>query len=148
VSSLVLSAAAGNYYVAVRHRNHLGIMTASTVALSGTAANIDLRQAATPTWGTQARKDLGGGLWGLWGGNVFRDGNVSLLKYTGTGNDRDPILTAVGGTTPTAVVSGYMREDVNLSGQVKYTGSTNDRDPILVNIGSTTPTATRTEQLP
>ena len=147
VSSLVLSAIPGSYYVAVRHRNHLGIMTASAIALSGTAVSIDFRQAATSTWGTQARKDLGG-LWGLWCGNVFRDGSVSSLKYTGTGNDRDPILTTVGGTTPTAVVSGYMREDVNLSGQVKYTGSTNDRDPILVNIGSTTPTATRVEQLP
>lgn len=147
VSSLVLSALPGNYYVAVRHRNHLGIMTGSAVALSGSAASIDFRQSATPTWGTQARKDLGG-LWGMWCGNVFRDGTASSLKYTGSSNDRDPILTAVGGTTPTAVVSGYMREDVNLSGQVKYTGSTNDRDPILVNIGSTTPTATRLEQLP
>ncbi len=63
-------------------------------------------------------------------------------------NDRDPILTAIGGTTPTSVVSGYMREDVNLSGYVKYTGAANDRDPILVNIGSTVPTNVRYEQIP
>lgn len=148
VNSLVAAASTGNYYVAVRHRNHLGIMTGAPVALSGTATTIDFRLAGTPVWGTQGRKDLGGGYMGLWGGNVFRDGNVSLLKYTGTNNDRDPILSTIGGTTPNAVVSGYLREDVNLSGQVKYTGSANDRDPILVNVGSTVPTSVRAEQLP
>ena len=148
VSSLVVAASAGNYYVAVRHRNHLGIMTGAPVALSGSATNIDLRLPGTSVWGTQGRKDLGDGNQALWGGNVFRDGNVSLLKYTGSGNDRDPILSAIGGNTPNAVVSGYMREDVNLSGQVRYTGTANDRDPILVNVGGTVPTNVRAEQLP
>ena len=148
VSSLVVAASAGNYYVAVRHRNHLGIMTGAPVALSGSAASIDFRQSSTSVWGSLGRKDLGSGYWGLWGGNVFRDGNVSLLKYTGNNNDRDPILSTIGGTTPNAVVTGYMREDVTLSGEVKYTGTANDRDPILVNVGSTVPTNVRTEQLP
>ena len=146
-SSLVVSAVPGSYHVAVRHRNHLGIMTAAPVVLGGSATSVDFRVSGTTAWGTEARKDLGGFL-GMWCGNVFLDGSVSLLKYTGSGNDRDPILSAVGGTTPTAVVSGYMRQDVNLSGTVKYTGSANDRDPILVNVGSVTPTATKTEQLP
>jgi hypothetical protein len=33
--------------------------------------------------------------------DVTLDGQV---KYTGTGNDRDPILSNVGGTVPTATV--------------------------------------------
>ncbi len=148
ISSLVVAASTGNYYVAVRHRNHLGVMTAAPVSLSGTAANIDFRLPATAAWGSQGRKDMLDGYHALWGGNVFRDGNVSLIKYTGTNNDRDPILSAVGGNTPNAIVSGYMREDVNLTGQIKYTGSANDRDPILVNVGSNVPTSVRTEQLP
>ncbi len=147
-SSLVLTAIPGNYYVAVRHRNHMGIMTASPMALSGAALPIDFRLPGTPVWGTQSRKDLGDGLHALWGGNVFRDANVSLLKYTGTNNDRDPILSVIGGNSPNSVIAGYMREDVNLSGQVKYTGAANDRDPILVNVGNTVPTSVRTEQLP
>jgi len=81
----------------------------------------------------------------LWAGNTFGDG---FVKYAGTNNDRDPILQAIGGTTPTSVALGYFREDVNLSGVVKYAGALNDRDPILVNIGGTVPTATRVEQLP
>ncbi|HQV57199.1 MAG TPA: hypothetical protein PKV27_04240 [Ilumatobacteraceae bacterium] len=78
-------------------------------------------------------------------GNVVRDGGV---KYTGSGNDRDPILIRVGSTTPNNTVNGYFAEDCTLNGQVKYTGSGNDRDPILVNVGSSVPTNVRVEQLP
>ncbi len=82
----------------------------------------------------------------LWAGNALRD---DRLKYAGSGNDRDPVLTAIGGTVPTATLNGqYRPEDVNLDGVVKYAGGANDRDPILVNIGGTVPTATRMEQLP
>jgi hypothetical protein len=81
----------------------------------------------------------------LWMGEVVRDGG---LKYTGSGNDRDPILVRVGSTTPNNTVSGYFPEDCTLSGTVRYTGSGNDRDPILVNVGSTVPTNVRVEQLP
>jgi hypothetical protein len=146
-SALVINASPGNYYVAVRHRNHLGAMSSAALALSGGITAVDLRSAATSTYGTDARKNINGNMV-LWSGNVFHDGAVAQIKYTGGTNDRDPILTAIGGTTPTSVVSGYMREDVNLSGVVKYTGASNDRDPILVNIGSTVPTNVRYEQIP
>jgi hypothetical protein len=145
VSPVLVEIAPGSFHVALRHRNHLGVMTASPVALSGTSQAIDLTTMATATWGTAARKDLGGGVMGLWAGNTFNDGSV---KYTGPGNDRDPILAVIGGTVPTNTVVGYYREDTDLSGVVKYTGSDNDRDPILVNIGGVVPTATRAEQLP
>ena len=70
------------------------------------------------------------------------------MKYTGSANDRDPILTTVGSTTPNASVNTYSSRDINMNGQVKYTGSANDRDPILLNVGSTTPNNTRNAQLP
>lgn len=147
LSTLTMNAAGGNYHVAVRHRNHLGIMTSSPVTLGATSGAIDFRSAALGTWGTEARKTMTGAMC-LWAGNVFSDGTVSVLKYVGASNDRDPILVAIGGVVPTAVISGYMREDVNLSGFVKYAGSDNDRDPILVNIGSVNPSNVRSEQLP
>ena len=81
----------------------------------------------------------------MWSGNVNFNGE---LKYTGSNNDRDYILVAIGGTVPTDIVTGYMVEDVNMDGVVKYTGSNNDRDPILVNIGGTIPTNIVTQQLP
>ncbi len=146
-SNVVLAAAPGNYHVALRHRNHLGVMTAAPVTLGATAVAIDFRAGGTATWGTQARKTVGSSQV-LWTGNTFRDGSVSLLKYTGTDNDRDKILQALGGTVPTATLPGYHREDADMDGVVKYTGAPNDRDPILVNIGGSVPTNTRAEQLP
>jgi len=144
ISPLLFNIGAGNYHVAVRHRNHLGAMTANALALSGTPVSVDLTSAATATWGTNARKTSGSNLL-LWAGNATGD---AQLKYTGTSNDRDPILTTVGSTTPTNSVTGYARTDITLDGSTKYTGSGNDRDPILVNVGSTTPNAIRGEQIP
>ena len=135
----------GTYHVAARHRNHLGVMTATALTLGGGTTALDLTAAATPTWGTDARKTIGN-VRVLWAGNVLRD---DRLKYAGSANDRDPVLTAIGGTVPTATLNGqYRPEDVNLDGVVKYAGGANDRDPVLVNIGGTVPTATRLEQLP
>ena len=140
-----LSAPAGDYYVVVRHRNHLGVMTAAPIALSATATEIDFSNTTTATFGTAAQKTIGS-VNVLWAGDVT--GNHQL-KYTGSGNDRDPILVSVGSTTPNNILIGqYDRRDVNMDGTVKYTGAGNDRDPILVNVGSTTPNNTRTEQVP
>jgi hypothetical protein len=142
--TLTFMVAAGDHYVAVRHRNHLGAMTATPVALSGAIQQIDLTQASTPTWGTDARRAQGAYMT-LWSGNVEWDDRV---KYTGGANDRDQVLTTVGGTVPTSSISGYLGADVNLDGLVRYTGNSNDRDPILTTIGGSVPTAVRFEQLP
>ena len=135
----------GDYYVAVRHRNHLGVMSGSPISFSPTApAIIDFTLPYTITYGMDARKYQFPFML-LWAGDANHDG---VMKYTGEDNDRDLILQAIGGTVPTAVINGYRPEDVNLDGQVKYTGEANDRDPILVNIGGSVPTNTRNVQLP
>lgn len=134
-----------NYYVAVRHRNHLASMTAAAVRLDAGDQAVDLSLSTTAAYGTQGRAALGNGRMGQWSGDVNRDG---VLRYVGDGNDRDPILLAIGGNVPSNTLNGYRLEDVDLSGVVKYVGNGNDRDPILLNIGGSTPTATRTQQLP
>ncbi len=143
-SPLTFRVGSGNYYVAVRHRNHFGTMTAAPIALSNSITTIDFRSTALLTYGTAARKTIGTTL-ALWAGDATRDGS---LKYIGAGNDRDPVLTYIGGTTPNNSISGYRLEDVNLDGVVKYIGSANDRDPILVNVGGTTPNNTLMQQMP
>ena len=40
----------------------------------------------------------------MWSGDVTREG---VIKYVGNGNDRDPILLAIGGANPTDVITGY-----------------------------------------
>ncbi len=142
---LLFSVATDNYFVAVRHRNHFGTMTSTSQLLNKDERSIDFTLAATPTYGVDGRTTLANGKWALRSGNVFLD---DAVKYTGTDNDRDPILVQVGGLIPTNTMVGYVQADVNLDGMVKYTGTLNDRDPILINIGGTVPTATRTEQLP
>ncbi|MGV3637201.1 MAG: hypothetical protein ACO1NQ_06090, partial [Flavobacteriales bacterium] len=106
---------------------------------------VDFTLASELCHGTDARAALANGERALWSGNTVADG---LLMYTGGGNDRDPILQAIGGAIPTNTVSGYSPRDVNLDGVIMYTGSNNDRDPILQNIGGVVPTTTRTQQLP
>ncbi len=144
IAPVVFTGTAGSYHVAVRHRNHLGCMTGSAVALGSAPALIDLTQPGTSTYGTEARKNVNN-VMVLWTGNAVPD---AQLRYTGAGNDRDPILTAIGGSIPTSTLSGYRTEDTNLDGVVKYTGTANDRDAILLNVGGSLPTATRTQQLP
>lgn len=144
VSPLRFPGFAGEYHVAVRHRNHLGTMTAGTYVLGTFVVSIDLTQTSTPVWGTQATKAQGAFNY-LWAGDVNADGQ---LKYTGVNNDRDPILSTIGGTVPTATLAGYHAADVGLDATVKYTGTGNDRDRILTNIGGTVPTVVRAQQLP
>ncbi len=81
----------------------------------------------------------------MWQGNSVKNG---IISYTGSGNDRDKVLVAVGSTTPNHTFIGYRTEDINLNGTISYTGPLNDRDRILLSVGSTTPNAVREEQLP
>lgn len=134
----------GSYKVAAWHRNHLAAMTNGAATYGTSVVKIDLSDPATAMYGTDPRHVLGS-IAALWAGDVNSNGS---LLYTGQGNDRDPILLRIGGSVPTATVSGYFPEDVNLDGMVRYVGEGNDRDPILLNIGGSVPTATRTEQLP
>ncbi|HQV38346.1 MAG: proprotein convertase P-domain-containing protein [Flavobacteriales bacterium] len=134
----------GSYYVAMRHRNHLGVMTASTVALSASLTSVDFTSTGTATYGTAAQTLLGGK-------NIMWTGDSNFnhqISYTGGTNDRDPILGRINDPSPNATVNGYFTEDTNMNGVVSYTGSANDRDVILVNIGGSAPTSKRYEQLP
>ena len=144
VSPVQFSVAAGMYRVALRQRNHLGVMTLNSVALSSTVTTVDFTSVATATFGTEATK-TSGSVQVLWMGDSNFSGS---LQYTGSGNDRDPILVNVGSTTPNNTVGGYSGTDLNMNGSSQYTGSGNDRDPVLVNVGSTTPNNIRTQQLP
>ncbi len=121
--------------VAFRHRNHLTVMSAQNVTANG--QTLDLTQPSFQVYGTNGMQTDGVRM-GLWPGDVNTNASV---RYTGTANDRDPLLVAIGGTVPTAMVTGYLREDVNMDGWVKYTGSGNDRDFILTTVGGSSPTA-------
>lgn len=144
-SPLTFNMAPGNYHMAVRHRNHLGVMTAAPVALTGTPTTIDMTLPGTPAFGTNARVNVNGVMC-LWPGDVNFDG---VIRYSGGSNDRDIVLLTIGGATPTNTVNAvYSARDSNLDGTIRYTGANNDRDIILQTIGGTVPTAVRVGQVP
>ena len=134
----------GNYHVAVRHRNHLGCMTTSSIALSAVPVAVDLSSPSLAVWGTNARRSVGPQR-ALWPGNTVPD---SWVLYTGAANDRDPILQEIGGLVPTNIATGYLPGDVNMDGSVIYTGADNDREVILVALGGASLTNSIVEQLP
>lgn len=130
-------------HLVLKHRTHLGVMTAQPIATNGQL--VDFTATATALYGTDPTTTAGTAR-ALWMGDLNGDGTV---RYTGVSNDRDPILTAIGGTLPTEVLTmQYRNEDVNMDGIVKYVGVDNDRDLVLTVIGGTMPTSVRTAQLP
>ncbi len=137
----------GTYRVAIRHRNHLGCMTAGTVTLSpGAPATVDFTLPGTATYGTEARKNMNGTMV-LWPGNV-RAGDHAV-EYTGAGNDRDQVLRALGGSMPEETLQNvYRQEDTNLDGTIRYKGPDSDRRVIIPFTISSVYSDRRVEQLP
>lgn len=131
----------GNYFVTVKHRNHLGIMSANAMNLQGcSTTSIDFTSSspvyAMPSITTSPRK-LNGTVYTLWSGDAANNKNV---KYNGLANDKDKILTAVGVGTPNSTVNAvYRMEDVNLDGKIRYNNTENDRLPVINNIGVNNP---------
>jgi hypothetical protein len=130
----------GNYVV-VWHSNHMPVMSAEKIMLPIEGASYDL-SASQNLFGIKPAIDLGGSVYGMIAGDVNHDG---VLKYSGSGNDRGPILATIiqvngsnnmNNTTP----SGYWLEDVSMNSIVSYLGSSNDRSLILANLGYLTGT--------
>ncbi|HRO42032.1 MAG TPA: hypothetical protein PL009_04325 [Flavipsychrobacter sp.] len=117
----------GNYYLSIKHRNHLGVMTSTASVVSGSATNVDFRNSATPVYGTNGMKILTSGKRALFGGDVNMNGNV---YYTAPGNDRDALLSILSGNQ-FGYLSTYNSGDINLDGQTYMTAPGNDRDWLL-----------------
>ncbi len=136
VSPVRLPMAIGPYNVAVLHRNHRGAVSQIVNGMNINIDSIDFTDPTLPVYGTATRVVIDGMA-------MLRQGDVTFnddIKYVGSGNDRDPILSRIGGAIPTATTTGYHQEDVNMDGVVKYVGFNNDRDPILQSIGGSNPT--------
>ncbi|MEO8109671.1 MAG: hypothetical protein ABI594_06565 [Ginsengibacter sp.] len=148
--------ASANYTIAIRHRNHLGLSTdpstftpllgetKSTALLS--TNQVDFTTATDPNlYGTSAAYSIASdGKNMLWGGNANFNTNV---KYGGPSNDKDYILTILGGNS-TATVNGYNQADINFNRAVKYGGPGNDKDFLLSTIFNGVSTSSRIESLP
>ncbi|MEM6722338.1 MAG: hypothetical protein AAF611_23630 [Bacteroidota bacterium] len=136
-SDVILRGITGNYFVAVKHRNHLGTVTANVIPLSVVANIVDLSSSATSTFGSNARVQLSNGEMALWAGNVNGD---TMVQYSGTSPDSPSILSEVLNDTgnflnfPTYVVNGYNDHDINMDGNTQYTGTAPDTPILLQNV--------------
>ena len=98
----------GDYFVVVRHRNHLAIMSKlahTFVAKGGSLETLDLRNSAD-VYGENGVKELEADVWGMYVGDVNNTGHISA-------SDRNAVRTATG--------FGYLATDLNLSGHVSAT---------------------------
>jgi len=135
---------AGSYYVSVRHRNHLGVRSLNTLALTKTAttaynfttAQTQAFPGAVVTNGPMA--SLTGGLFGMWAGNANDDIVVKMTGLTASNNDYLKLVNTLGSSTNT-IPNTYSQQDLNHDGTVKMTGlsaSNNDYLKLLNTLGS------------
>jgi hypothetical protein len=138
-SNVCFSGLASNtVFVAVRHRNHLGVMANAAVTLTPAGTAVDF--STTTLHGTRAAglgvKSTGAAntVTGLWCGNT--NSNTSLI-YDNNNSDIDDISTVVQNAPGNGFsslgflyVNQYLEEDTNMDGDVSYDNNASDIDPI------------------
>ena len=132
------------YYVSVKHRSHMGVMTANPVTFTNAGTLVDF----TTTVNTDVfrisdiydghEQATINGVQALWAGNTTADNKV---KYQGPSTDASTMLVGVVGHPENAGPvfnfdngSGYYQGDVNMDGKVKYQGGRNDITYTFVNL--------------
>ncbi len=133
-SPLAFNQPVGNYHVAIKHRNHLGIMSSSAIGLNSSATLMDFTDGSTATFGTYAQTSFGmpTGVQGMWSGNANGDNEVIFLN---TGAESVQIkqrvldVSAVESPFEASVFykpQGYYDEDVNMDGELIFLNAGNE----------------------
>jgi hypothetical protein len=132
---------ADNYYVAIEHRNHLGLMTAAPVAVTAATALVDFSNPALAMYnnapGVDGNRRTANGVTQMLGGetNHIVGSAANRLDFgSDPTTDKSALLARLGGNTG-AVVQGYYLEDVTMDGKVRFTGVNNDSTFILSRLG-------------
>ncbi len=66
-----------DYYVVIKHRNHLSIMSSSKVTLSGNPSLYDFTTSSNKAYGNNAQCSLGGGKYGMYSGDGNSNGTIN-----------------------------------------------------------------------
>ncbi|UOG93246.1 MAG: hypothetical protein L3K52_05805 [Candidatus Thiothrix sulfatifontis] len=127
---------AGNYYLSVRHRNHLGIMSATALNFGETPLTVDFSSGTTATYGEHARVSVAGTAL-LWAGNTSNDERIIAQGPTNdSGSVLSGVLMAAGNSafTTNYKLNGYQATDANMDGLTIFAGPSNDVDLLLGNV--------------
>ncbi|WP_047547163.1 hypothetical protein [Psychroserpens sp. Hel_I_66] len=137
-SSVIMQAAPTFYFVVVKHRNHLGAMSAATINLSNnTASTVDFTTSGFSTFGSNALVILDSGSKALWAGDANADDSI---VFSGSNNDvnaiKDYILADPSNILNfiTYVSAGYLMYDIDLNSATIFSGSPSDSNVIKDNI--------------
>lgn len=106
-TSILVVAPPGNYFITIVHRNHLTLMSASTISLnSNTASVYDFTTGPNKGYGINGMTELEPGIWGMWAGDINHDGLVTTRDYK------------IWFESERAGTAGYLHSDVNLDGLI------------------------------
>ena len=103
-------------FITLFHRNHLGVISAYPLTETGGVYTFDFTTPVGQGYGTDAQKNLGGGIYGMYGGNGNADGYIDM-------DDKTSIWSIEAGT------SGYMNGDFNMDSQTDNA----DKNDIWIN---------------
>jgi len=132
---LILGNLPANFFVTVKHRNHLGVMTGNPIQVTNEAAMVDFITMAdsdlyhTVGYDTLAMTSMAGKN-ALWAGNANADDKT---KYDGVMPDRMIVANNIllDGANELEALNytgiGYYMGDLNMDGETKYDGALNDR---------------------
>jgi hypothetical protein len=128
----------GNYTIAVRHRNHLGLSTdpaTYTPLLSSkqsTAPLVDFTTSAFLFGGSSAHGVASDGKYVLWGGNADMNNEVNFI---GIKNDKGYIyITTLNSIAGKILTDIYSPSDLNMDSKVNFVGIINDKSFLYNNI--------------
>jgi len=137
VSDLSFRLANSSYFVVLKHRNHLGVMSANPIALSAAVNMVDFTNSTFSTFGNNAQVELANGSMALWTGDTNTN---NLVKFSGSSNNANVIKDAIladpsnGFHAVTFTSTGYLLFDVDMNGSGKFSGSGNDSNIIKDNV--------------
>ena len=129
VSGLTFSSPVNSYYIAIAHRNHLGIITDNPVNLATTSVLDLTNNISLVNGGVNAISNMGDGYYALTGGDFDGNGQVQNSDVTG-------VLPFIGTST-------YSPSDIDMNGQTQNTDVANT---LLPNIGKGEQFSAKTSQ--
>ena len=102
----------GSYYITIRHRNHLSVMSSVPVQLSPSNILYDFTKSLANAYGQNSMTEITTGLFGMYAGDGDANGNINDI-------DRNDIWSVQNGNI------GYLNGDYNLDSGVTVKDTNN-----------------------
>lgn len=102
-SNLIVEGLLGEYFLVIKHRNHLSIMSSQKITLTGSTVNYDFTNSPNSVFGGELAS-LGDGNYAMFAGDGDGNGVINILDYQEVGNKLFQV--------------GYKQGDLDLNGTI------------------------------